>query len=105
MTLDEGDASIVPPQFESLAQSVLAEAVRNAHKHADPTRVGVRLRRGDGAFVMEVANDGARGRARTTGMGLRLVGFEALRSGGVVEYGPAGGDGWQVKLVVPDDAV
>ena len=103
--LIEGDPASVPPQFESLAQSVLAEAVRNAHKHAEPTRVGVRLRRGAGAFVMEVVNDGARGRTRTTGMGLRLAGFEALRSGGVVEYGPHGADGWQVKLVVPDDAV
>jgi signal transduction histidine kinase len=103
--LEEGDPASVPTQFESLAQSVLAEAVRNAHKHAEPTRVQVRLRRGDGAFVMEVANDGARGHTRTTGMGLRLVGFEALRSGGVVEYGPAGDDGWRVKLVVPDDAV
>jgi signal transduction histidine kinase len=105
VSLDEGDASTVPPHLESLAQSVLAEAVRNAHKHAEPTHVGVRLHRADGAFVMEVANDGARGHRRTTGMGLRLAAFEALRSGGVVEYGPAGGDGWKVKLVVPDDAV
>jgi signal transduction histidine kinase len=104
VALDEGDPASVPAHLESLAQSVLAEAVRNAHKHAEPTRVGVRLHRGDGAFVMEVANDGARGHTRTTGMGLRLAAFEALRSGGVVEYGPDGGDGWRVKLVVPDDA-
>jgi hypothetical protein len=37
-------------------------------------------------------------------MGLRLVAFEALRSGGVVEYGPVGNGVWRVKLVVPDDA-
>ena len=33
----------VPRELEPLAQSVLAEAVRNAHKHARPTRVEVTL--------------------------------------------------------------
>lgn len=103
VTLEEGDPAGVPPRLESLVQSVLAEAVRNAHKHASPTRVAVRLRHADGAFVMEVDNDGARGGRRTTGMGLRLAAFEALQSGGVVEYGPAGGGAWRVKLVVPED--
>ena len=32
----------VPPDLEPIAQSVLAEALRNARKHARPTRVGVR---------------------------------------------------------------
>jgi signal transduction histidine kinase len=105
VVLESGDGAWVPPRLESLVQSVLGEAVRNAHKHADPTRVGVRLQRVDGAFVMEVSNDGVHGRRRppTTGMGLRLVAFEALQSGGVVEYGPGDGDVWRVKLVVPDD--
>ncbi|HWV85604.1 MAG TPA: GAF domain-containing protein [Capillimicrobium sp.] len=101
--LEEGDPAGVPPALEPLAQSVLAEAVRNAHKHADPTRVAVRLRRADGAFVLEVENDGAHGRRRTTGMGLRLAAFEALQSGGVVEYGRGERDTWRVKLVVPED--
>ena len=33
--------SAIPPELEPLAQSVLAEAVRNAHKHAGPTKVEV----------------------------------------------------------------
>jgi signal transduction histidine kinase len=104
VVLDAGEPAHVPDHLESLAQSVLAEAVRNAHKHADPTRVGVALSRQDGAFVLEVVNDGARGRSRPTGMGLRLAAFEALQSGGIVEYGPGDGGTWRVKLVVPDDA-
>src|SRR5919199_2118374 len=48
----------VPRELESLAQSVLAEAVRNAHKHAHPTRVEVSLERTDGALVLEICNDG-----------------------------------------------
>ena len=96
------DGLAVPPELEPLAQSVLAEAVRNAHKHADPTRVGVRTALRDGAFVLEVTNDGAAGQpAGIAGMGLRLAGFEALQAGGLLEFGARDGGTWQVRLVVP----
>src|ERR687893_2591781 len=49
----------VPEDVEGLAQSVLAEALRNADKHATPTIVRVRVGRADGTFVLEVRNDGA----------------------------------------------
>ena len=68
-----------PTALEPLAQSVLAEAVRNAHKHANPTKVEVRVSRHDGAFVLEVSNDGVNGRQRRPGMGLRLAALEALQ--------------------------
>jgi signal transduction histidine kinase len=104
--LDSGGEGDVPPALEPLAQSVLAEAVRNAHKHASPTHVSVRVGRRDGAFVLEVANDGVGGQTRRAGMGLRLAAVEALQSGGVIEFGErVGGRGriWQVRLVVPVD--
>jgi signal transduction histidine kinase len=95
----------VPAALEPLAQAVLAEALRNAQKHARPTCVGVRAVREDGAFILEVTNDGAGGRGRpTTGMGLRMAAIEALQVGGVVEFGPRAGGRWQVRLVVPVDA-
>jgi signal transduction histidine kinase len=103
VTLESGSEGDVPPTLEPLAQSVLTEAVRNAHKHANPTRVTVRLGRFDGTFVLEVANDGVRGRTRRAGMGLRLAALEALQSGGVVEFGEREPGIWQVRLVVPDD--
>ncbi len=60
----------VPAELEPLAQSVLAEAVRNAHKHAGPTRVEVCLEIRDGdTLVLDVVNDGVRGRARQSGHG------------------------------------
>jgi signal transduction histidine kinase len=93
----------VPEGLEPLAQSVLAEAVRNAHKHAHPTRVAVRVASIDGAFVLEVANDGVVGHTRRAGMGLRLAALEALQSGGVVEFGEREPGTWQVRLVVPND--
>src|SRR4029450_10634642 len=73
----------VPEDVEALAQSVLAEALRNAHKHARPSSVRVQVGRVNGTFVLEVRNDGAtRGsRGTGTGMGLRLAAFEALQRG------------------------
>lgn len=98
-------AVAVPPELEQMSQSVLAEALRNAHKHAEPTRIAVRVGAHDGTFVLEVVNDGvdASRRGRGAGMGLRLAALDALQRGGVVDFGPAG-DGdrdWRVRLVVP----
>ncbi len=95
----------VPPELEQLSQSVLAEALRNAHKHARPSRVHVRVGSQDETFVLEIVNDGVeRGqRGRGAGMGLRLAALDALQRGGVVDFGPTGdSDGdWRVRLVVP----
>ena len=96
----DGDPAAVPEAFEPLAQSVLREAVRNACKHADPTRVDVRVRT-NGGFALVVANDGVRAPAGDSwGMGLRLATLEALQFGGIVEFGPRGDGGWEVRLLV-----
>jgi signal transduction histidine kinase len=100
LELDWEEGVEVPEDVEPLAQSVLAEALRNADKHARPTSVRVRVGRTDGAFMLEVRNDGARSDTRGTGMGLRLAAVEALGRGALVEFGPEGDD-WRVRLVVP----
>jgi signal transduction histidine kinase len=105
IALANDSAPDVPRALEPLAQSLLREAVRNARKHARPTHVDVHVRRGDGAFVLEVVNDGVcdRGREREAGMGLRLAALEALQYGGVVEFGEREPGIWQVRLVVEID--
>jgi signal transduction histidine kinase len=96
----------VPSDVEPLAQSVLAEALRNIHKHAEPSRVEVAVARDADTFTLEVRNDGAGEGAGAAvaagrgGMGLRLAAFEALQHGGVVESGPSGPGAWRVRLVV-----
>ena len=100
LALDWEDGVEVPESVEPLAQSVLAEALRNAGKHARPTTVRVHVGRVDGTFVLEVRNDGIRSDTRGTGMGLRLAAVEALGRGALLEFGPEGGD-WRVRLVVP----
>ena len=96
---------VVPPDLEPLAQSVLAEALRNVHKHARASSVEVALGRDEDTFTLEVRNDGVAESARRVGagggMGLRLAAFEALQLGGVVEFGPAGDGQWRMRLVVP----
>lgn len=94
----------VPKDLEPLAQSVLAEAVRNAHKHAAPTRVEVSLEIRDGdTLVLDVGNDGVRRRPRQSGMGLKLAAHEALQLGGIVEFGEHAPGNWRVRLAVPLD--
>ena len=99
----------VPEELEPLAQSVLAEALRNADKHARPTGVRVHVGRSEDTFVLEVRNDGAaagsrvRPGSRGAGMGLRLAAVEALQLGGFVEFGLEDAAEWRVRLVVPVD--
>ena len=104
VTLETGAEGDVPALLEPLAQSVLTEAIRNAHKHAAPTRVSVRVGRTDGTFVLEVINDGVRDARGRAGMGLRLAALEALQLGGVIEFGERAPGTWQVRLVVPNEA-
>jgi signal transduction histidine kinase len=97
----------VPEELEAIAQSVLAESLRNLRKHAEPERVEILVDEVDGALVLEVGNDGlaagAGNGAATTGMGLRLASFEAIQHGGVLEFGESGPGWWRVRLVVPLD--
>jgi nitrate/nitrite-specific signal transduction histidine kinase len=94
----------VPSDLEPLAQSVLAEALRNISKHAQPSRVEVLVARDAETFTLQVRNDGVRAGgaavAPSGGMGLRLAALEALHHDGVVESGPVDENGWRVRLVV-----
>src|SRR4051794_1674216 len=95
----------VPRQFEALAQTVLAEALRNARKHARPTGIDVALAREQDALVLQVVNDGVAGaRPQSSGVGLKLAALEALNAGALVEFGPEASRRWRVRLVMPLDA-
>ncbi|MEO8967499.1 MAG: GAF domain-containing protein [Solirubrobacteraceae bacterium] len=94
-------AVTVPEEIEPLAQSVLAEALRNVAKHAKPTRVLVTVSGDQDTFTLEIRNDGVGPGARGAGMGLRLAAFEALQHGGVVDFGVPEDGCWRVRLVVP----
>jgi signal transduction histidine kinase len=94
----------VPQKLEPLAVSVLNEALRNAEKHADPSEVKVSIGAPDGAFALEVRNDGLPPEgvrpARGSRMGLRLASYEALQRGGMLDYGREE-NRWRIRLVLP----
>jgi signal transduction histidine kinase len=95
----------VPAALEPLAQTVVAEAVRNARKHATPTRIEVKVERVDGAVAIAVVNDGVgAGAPAGAGVGLRLAAFEALEFGAAVDFGRTPPDRWHVRLVIPAPA-
>ena len=90
-----------PPDPKPLAVSVLGEALRNAEKHARPTDVRIAITNLDGAFALEVRNDGIGDVAGAgAGLGLRLAAYESMQRGGMLEYGPESGE-WRVRLVLP----
>jgi signal transduction histidine kinase len=82
--------------------SVVSEAVRNARKHARPTRVDVSIVASSGRLTLAVRNDGVGGRVAraATGVGLRLAEAEAAAAGGALEHGPDGNGRWAVRLTL-----
>jgi signal transduction histidine kinase len=92
----------VPPALEPLAQTVVAEAVRNARKHAEPRTIEVTVERVDGAVAIAIVNDGVgAGAPAGAGVGLRLAAFEALEFGAAVDFGRTPPDCWHVRLMLP----
>lgn len=103
LRLDWPEGVQVPPQLEPVAQSVLAEALRNADRHSRPTRIDVRVAADGTTFKLEIENDGAGSGdgTRGGGLGLRIAALEALRYEGLVEFGALPGDRWRVRLLAP----
>jgi signal transduction histidine kinase len=101
LTVDWPEGVTVPEAHDQAAQSFLVEALRNAKKHARPTRIDVDLTNDGETFALQVRNDGVAEQPRGAGMGLRLAAFEALQLGGVVEFGECEDRSWRARLVLP----
>ncbi|MCW3066882.1 MAG: putative signal transduction histidine kinase [Solirubrobacterales bacterium] len=97
------EGSEVPENGDALARAVVLEAVRNSRKHGTPHELVITLRHEPGLFQLAVVNDGAGvgQSAGAPGLGLRLLAFQALSLGGIVEAGPLERDRWRVRLTLP----
>lgn len=92
----------IAPAYESLAQHVMAEALRNARKHAKPTTVTASVKREGGAAVLAVINDGSPPVGdEASGMGLRLAAQDAASRGAELAWGSLSGGRWLVRLRMP----
>jgi signal transduction histidine kinase len=88
---------------ERLMFDVVAEAVRNALRHGDPSAIRIRVDETDGRLVVSISSNGAaRPAARSgLGVGLSLASAAAARHGGSLGWGPAGEGEWLVRLTLP----
>ena len=87
--------------LEPLAQSVLAEALRNADKHADRRACACASAAATARSCSRCATTAPRSDTRGTGMGLRLAAVEALGSGAAWSSSaarePTGACGWSSR--------
>ena len=92
----------MPEGLEPLAVSVLGEALRNAEKHARPTEVRVAITTVDGAFALEVRNDGIAAPTGPSSGGRpapRRLRVAATRGSAGVRLEA---EQWRVRLVLPE---
>jgi two-component system sensor histidine kinase DesK len=88
---------------DPLVASVLTEGLRNARKHASPSRVQVEIARDAETVVVVLRNDGVHAHGeRGCGMGLRLLGVEASLSGALIDSCADEREGWwRLSLILP----
>ena len=93
--------SAVPERVRPHLVAVLSEALANAARHADATRVDVRVTLRDGEVVVSVQDDG-RGLPETVHeSGLRNLRQRAVEVGGSLELRPADGGGTRLIWRAP----
>ncbi len=106
------DAELEPVQLAAPAEHavlrVVQEALANAVKHAQPTRIRLRLRQLDGQVEVAVSDDGggfepARAEQRH-GLGLGLMRERAAELGGTFQVDSAPGQGTRVRILLPEGA-
>ena len=81
VTVAQAPTERLPPPIEAAAYFVACEALTNAVKHADATRITISAFQRDGYLVIEVADDGAGG-ADAKGSGLRGLADRVEAHGG-----------------------
>jgi signal transduction histidine kinase len=91
----------LPGPVSSAAYFILNEALANAVKHAQATRLGVELAEHDHMLRLEVTDDGVGGVAAGEGLGLRSIADRVDVLGGSVHVHSAAGAGTQIVVELP----
>jgi signal transduction histidine kinase len=99
----DGCPGEVAAEQDAAAQSILAEAVRNARKHARHPQITISARIRPELVTLTVENDGVpEDGAGEPGLGLRLAATEALHADGLLEHGRTAEGRWRVRLTLPN---
>lgn len=103
----EGESADAGPTVEASAYRIVQEAVTNAFKHSDCSRllIGVSTEQGSDGRVLklDIWDNGSAHGIPTGVAGLGMLGMRerALALGGVCSAGPATGGGWRVTVRLP----
>jgi signal transduction histidine kinase len=91
----------LPQTVEIAAYYVIAEALANVAKYADPCRVVVAVEREDGVARIEVRDDGGGGADPERGTGLRGLADRLALVGGRLHVSSPPGEGTSVRAEIP----
>jgi PAS domain S-box-containing protein len=91
----------LPGPVEAAAYYIVAEALTNASKHANASRVLVRVSGEDASVLVEVADDGVGGADQRGGSGVRGLGDRVEALGGTLELDSPAGVGTTLRARIP----
>jgi PAS domain S-box-containing protein len=91
----------LPDELEVAAYYTVSEALTNASKHADCTRVWVSLRVDDGVFLLRIRDDGVGGAHASRGSGLTGLRDRIEALGGTFGIESPTGSGTVIEVNIP----
>ena len=101
VTLEATEIPRFDEQVEIAAYFVIAEAMTNAFKHADPSRVIIDIGHTDQELVVSVSDDGRGFEEPSDGTGLRSLRDRVAPVDGRLSVATAGGEGTTVSACFP----
>jgi signal transduction histidine kinase len=93
----------LPEPIEVAAYFVASEALANAVKHSDASRIDVSLERRDGNLLLSVRDDGVGGADATRGSGIVGLNDRVEALGGSLRVDTSPGEGTQIVAQLPLD--
>jgi PAS domain S-box-containing protein len=99
--LDMGFEQRLPDYVEVAAYYTVSEALTNASKHANATRVWVSLRVGDDMLLLSIRDDGVGGADSNRGSGLTGLRDRIEALGGRIQIESPSGSGTLVEVEIP----
>ncbi|BCY08718.1 histidine kinase [Actinoplanes sp. L3-i22] len=91
----------IDPSIETVAYFVICELLANAAKHAEASRIALRVRLVAGQLLITVSDDGRGGADSANGTGLRGLGARVQAVDGTLRIDSASGRGTTVEVELP----